>query len=249
MSSLSSVGSQNEPQPSRGVWSSLAPYIVPPLAASTAIVPVFRDLIAKSAQQKGKPVQPITVLKGLKEGLKAAPTVGAIVGTQMVLQGVVERALTGDANKESLPSKLVSSAIVGIASAPVLAVFNGQTMGWGVLESLRKFSVKQGLAISIQETAFIGGISAADRLAAAMKRKFGDNKAVEYTAAFTAGALGSLAGHPANTALTRWQSSMRVESFHQLMWGAARKARAIGLFSVFYKFGKETLNSTVEKSK
>ena len=248
MSSSTSPAAQNG-QPSRGVWPSLAPYIVPPFAASAAIVLVFRDLVAKSSQQKGQPVPHMTMLEGLRGGLKAAPTVGIIVGTQMVVQSAVEKALVGDKNKVSLVSMLASSAIVGAVSAPVLAVFNGQTMGWSVGESLRKFSVKQGLAIAVQETAFVGGLSAADRLAVAMKRKFGDNKIVEYTAAFTAGAAGSLAGHPANTALTRWQSGMAMDSFRQSMWGAARKARAIGFFSVIYKFGKETLNSTVESSK
>jgi len=237
-------------QPSHSLWSTVAPYVVPPVAAAAAIVPVFQDLIAKSALQKGESVPAISVIEGVRKGFKAAPTVGAIVGTQMILQSFVEKTLVKDeADKSSLPSKLASSAVVGTISAPILAVFNGQTMGWSLRESLRRFSAKQGLAIALQETAFVGGLSAADLLATEMKQKFGDNKVVECTAAFTAGAAGSLAGHPANTSLTRWQNGLTVDSLRQSMWGAARKARAAGCFSIFYKFGKDALNDSVGSSK
>jgi len=249
MASSTSPAAVPSGPPSRGFWPLLAPYVVPPLAASAAIVPVFRDMVAKSAQQQGLPVLRMSMLEGLREGFRASPTVGIIVGTQMVFQSFCERAMAREPGQAGLPSMLASSAVVGAASAPVLAVFNGQTMGWGVRESLRRFSARQALAITVQETAFVFGLSAADRLAAVMKGRFGDNSVVEYTAAFTAGALGSLAGHPANTALTRWQKGMTVDNWRQSMLGAARKARAVGGFSVVYKLGKETLNATVESPK
>jgi hypothetical protein len=244
---MTSPSSAPNKQTANEFWNVMVPYFVPPLAASVAIIPSFRDMVAKSAQQRGQPIPSMTVLENLKGGLKAAPTVGAIVGTQMVVQRLVEKALTKESDTENLSSTLASSAIVGIASAPVLAVFNGQTMGLSVRESIQKFSIRQGLAISVQETAFVGGLSVADKLAVIMKRKFGNNKVVDYTAAFIAGATGSLAGHPANTALTRWQSGMQLDSFSQSMWGAARKARAVGCFSVVYKFAKEILNPNLEE--
>ncbi|MBI2743901.1 MAG: hypothetical protein HYX48_08310 [Chlamydiales bacterium] len=238
MSAATSSPVQNG-QPSGAVWTAVAPYVVPPMAASAAIVPVFRDMIAKSAQQKGEPIRKMSLYRGVIEGIKAAPTVGVIVGTQMIVQKAVEKALLGDSGKASFSSAIASSAIVGAVSAPVLLVFNGQTMGYSVTESIRRFSFKQCFAIVLQETAFVGGLSVADRLAVVMKKQFGDNKGVEYAAAFTTGALGSLAGHPANTVVTRAQSGMKIDHIGQLMWGAARKARAIGCFSVFYKAGKE----------
>lgn len=247
MSSTISSAAPNQ-QSAKGMWLMAAPYVVPPVAASVAIIPAFRDLVAKSAQQKGQPVPVMTLMESMKAGTRAAPTVGAIVGGQMVLQKLVEKALFGSSGEGSLSTTLGSSAVVGTASAPVLAVFNGQTMGWTVRESLRRFSARQGMAIAIQETAFVGGLSIADRLAALMRKRFGSNKAVDYTAAFIAGAAGSLAGHPANTALTRWQSGMTVHSVRQLMRGSVRKARAVGSFSVVYKLGKEALNSTVPAS-
>ncbi len=246
---MSTQAAASSGQPPKGVWSSITPYVVPPIAASVAIVPVFRDMVAKSAQQKGQFVSDMTFMASMKGGVKAAPTVGAIVGTQMIVQSVVEKALSGRSDMGGLLSTLTSSAVVGVVSAPVLAVFNGQTMGWTVRESLRRFTAKQGGVIAVQETAFVGGLSVADRLAAVMRKTFGDNKAVDYAAAFVAGAAGSLAGHPANTALTRWQSSMTVDSVSQLMLGSIRKMRAMGVFAVVYKLGKEVLYSTTATSR
>jgi len=212
-------------------------YAAPPIAAAAAIVPSFRHLPAKSCLQKGLPISSLTMWEGMQAGFKAAPTVGCIVGAQMLLQTSLEQAV---GNQKNFASTLAAAGVVGALSSPCLAIFNGQTMGWGLRESLRKFSTKQGAAIAAQETVFVIGLSAADFVAAPMKKIFGDNKVVDYTAAFMSGAAGSLAGHPANTALTRWQCGMSVEP-HQLMWGAARKARAIGLFATWYTFGKEIL--------
>lgn len=248
MSSTSSSGASNGQPLNESWWGFIGPYVVPPVAASVAIVPAFRDMIIKSAQQKGMPIPCLSFGTSMKEGLRAAPTVGAIVGTQMVIQGVIEKVLSGESKAKSLSSTLASSAIVGTASAPILAVFNGQTMGWTVRQSIQRFSVRQSVAIAIQETAFVGGLSIADQLSEAMKKSLGNNKTVDYTAAFVAGAIGSLTGHPANTALTRWQSRMPVDNFYQLMRGSMRKAKAVGIFSVVYKLGKEILNSTLPTS-
>lgn len=252
----------SNPPPSRGWWPSLAPYVVPPTAACAAIVPAFYDMVAKSAMQKGLPA-PImnfkTVLQGVKGGFGAAPTVGVMVGTQMVLQGRVEQALVKtfpnlfaeNSNKAKASLMLASSALVGVLSSPFLAVYNGKTMmpPWSVSESLSKFSLKQAGAITLQETGFVAGLAAADLLSVPMKQMLGDHKAVEYSAAGVAGALGSLVGHVGNTALTRWQNGMTVDSLRQLSWGSLRKARGNALFAVVYKLGKEVLNSTVEGEK
>jgi hypothetical protein len=236
---------QNGQSP-KGYWLSLAPYMVPPLAATCAIVPAYTDLVKKSAEQRGELATKMTAKEWTVGVAKTAPTVGGIIAVQMFVQPFVENWLKGDEKKESLLLKFESAAIVGVASSPFLAVFNGLTNGSTFINSLRMFSPKQCLAISVQETAFVGGLVAADSLAAAMKEQFGDNKVVEYTATFTAGAWGSLAGHPANTALTLWQKNMSIDSVRQLSWGAARKARAIGVFAVGYKYLKEKFNEGVE---
>mgnify|MGYP000157861392 CR=1 FL=1 len=56
-----------------------------------------------------------------------------------------------------------------------------------------------------------------------MRKNFGNTKVVDYIAAFIAGTAGSLAGHPANTALTHWQAGLTVDSLSQLLWGQPEK--------------------------
>ncbi len=245
--------------PSQGFWPTLAPYIAPPVAASVAIVPAYYDMVITRFMQKGLPVPNMYARQVVKGGVGAMPSVGALVGTQMVLQDRVEKALVKtfphlfekDSNKAKASLTLASSAIVGGLSSPFLAVYNGKTMmpPWRVKESLSKFSLKQAGAITLQQTGFVTGLAAADLVSAQMKQKLGDNKPVEYLAAATAGGFGSIFGHAGNTALTRWQNGMTVNSFRQLSWGALRKARGNAVFAVFYKLGKEALNSTAALEK
>jgi len=208
-------------------------YIVPPMAAGLAIIPPFKDMIKKSALQKGT-VSKITTREALIEGAKAAPIVGAIVGSQMILQKWLQK-------NDSLAETMKSSFQVGVISSPLLAIFNGMTMGKGIIESGKQIRPRQIAMIALQETAFVGGLAASDIVSAKMKEKLGDNIVVKYAAVFLAGCMGSLAGHPANTALTRWQSGLKVESARQLMWGSATKARAVGVFAVIYNIMKENL--------
>src|ERR1700680_3128509 len=91
MSSVSSAAPNG--QPSRGMYSSLVPYIAPPIAASAAVTLVFYGFMAKSAQQLGNPLPRMSIKQALQEGCKAAPTVGIIVGTQMGAQKISEGAL------------------------------------------------------------------------------------------------------------------------------------------------------------
>lgn len=225
---------------------SVSPYLGSSLAASTAAVPLFKEVAAKSALQRGLGIPMMTALDRLKGGLKVAPTVGVIVGVQMGLNKIVEDKLLNKSQKDTVAGKMVSSSIVGLASAPMLAVLNGQSMGRSPLESLRNFKPKLAGAIAVQETTFVLGLSSADLLSSKMKKLFGDNAITDYSASFIAGSLGSLAGHPANTALTRWQSGLTIDNPKQLLWGSARKARAVGIFSVIYKFGKSHINERLD---
>ena len=153
MSSILPAAKNGQPPP--GVWATIAPYVIPPIAATAAIVLPFRDLIGKTWQQKGLPIPPLSLRNGVKEGLVNAPKVGAIIGVQMGLQKVVEKAIGEHVNPEGLTGKLVSSAIVGIASSPFLAVFNGGAANLSTLESIKRLSFKQCGALAVQETAFV----------------------------------------------------------------------------------------------
>jgi len=210
-----------------------APYGVPPVAAAAAGILPFKFLMGKSLEQQGLPVPKISWLTGIKEGVKAAPTVGAIVGSQMILQTLFESMVVGKEQKATMGQKLLTSAIVGAVSSPVLAVFNGKTMGWTIKESLKRMTLKQVGAITGQETGFVAGVALAEPIVAWVKEKVGPYKVIEGAAAFSAGALGGLAGHAGNTALTRWQKGLTVE-VSQLMWGSPRRTAFCGLFSLTY---------------
>lgn len=256
------TSSTSSDPPSRGVWPSLAPYVGPPCAASLAIIPVFYGLMVKSAQQQGLPAPSITsrnLLQGVKGGIGAAPTVGAMVGAQMVLQDLVQNTLAKTfpnffikgLDQAELSLTFTSSVLVAGLSSPLVAVYNGKTMTppWSFRKSLSKFSPKQAGAILLQETGFIAGLAAAGPVSVRMKQWLGDNEAVAYLAASTTAALGSLAGHPGNTALTRWQNGMTVDKIGQLYRGAvSRMGVSIG-FGIVYRFITKTLNSTGEGKK
>lgn len=237
-----SIPSGDPSHPFRGLLTSSLPYVTPLFAASAAIVPVFYGFVVKSARQLGNPIPRMSLLESLKGGLKAAPTIGAVVGTQMVVQMLVEKAIlkmnrTGNDQKKTVDftTMLLGSMVVGIVSAPALAVFNGQTMKQTPQASLKSLSVKQTGAILLRETSFLFSLRVSDPLSNAMNRHLGEGKAVEFGSAFVSGAIGSVIGHPADTALTLWQRKIKIEKLRHLMRGAPAKALAVGGFSVGYK--------------
>lgn len=231
------------------MWQAVAPYTVPPAAAGIAIVPVFYGFMAKSALQMGGRMPPIEVISTLKKGCQTAPTVGAIVGTQMIVQNLVEKALqkgAGNQQTQNFPMMLASAAIVGALSAPILAVFNGQTMGQTAFQSLKSLSAKQTSAIVARETSFLFSLRVSEPIAKEMERLCGKSPAVDYGSAFVSGVVGSLIGHPADTALTLWQKGMKVKNARQLMRGGPAKAVAVGGFSMGYKKVTELLSPASE---
>lgn len=221
----------------------MLPYAQDPVAAAGAVFVCFYGFMAKSARQLGAPMPKLN-FEVLKAGFKAAPTIGLIVGTQMAAQKVAENILMGisSSNTPTFATIMASSLFVGAVSVPALAVFNGQTLGRTVLDSLKTLSAKQAMAIVSRETSFLFSLRISNPLGESMKTYFGDNKSVEYSSAFASGAIGSVIGHPADTALTIWQKNMKIESARQLMRGASIKAATVGSFSICYKLAKDTFN-------
>jgi len=217
-------------QPTR--WSE---YYTPPLSAMGAIVLPYRFFVVKSAQQLGKPIPRIPILEGIVGGFRAAPTLGFTVGLQMVAQGVVEKWIRRGEGQPSFFEMFSSSALVGLISAPPLAAFNGLTMGRTIAQSIRGLSVRQTGAIVTRETSFLFALRINTPLGERMKLYFGENRTVEIVSAFMSGAIGSMIGHPADTALTLWQRGIAITSTGQLMRGGPAKAAAVGLFSIGYK--------------
>ena len=218
--------------------STIRSYIIPPAAASLAIIPVYYGFVAKSAKQLGNPIPRFNLNNTVVGGFKAAPTIGAIVGTQMIAQRFIEQSLERYANVTTEPSfvKMFAAAVGGgILSAPALAILNGQTMGQGVIESLSKLTLKQTSLIVIRESSFLFSIRISDPVGLLMRERLGDNATVDYASAFISGAIGSVIGHPADTLLTLAQKGIKVQSWRHMMQGAMIKAVAVGGFSLGYK--------------
>ena len=215
----------------QGLYPIVAPYGAQAAAGAAGTTAMFRDMMIKTYKQKGLAVPTITYLEGMKEGLKAAPVVVAIILTQMKATEVIENTFFPDKEKRGFGSLLASTAMTGAISSPFLAVFNGRTMGWTARDSLRKFRVPQALAIAGQETGCVAGVYGAEPVAARAKEKFGDNIVVEGVSAGCSGAAGAIAGHAGNTALTRWQSGMKIESVPQLFWARPQERGRLPLFA------------------
>lgn len=274
--STSSTSPENW-QPAWASWSHLAPYMVPPAAAASAVIPVYYGFEVKSAQQLGLPIPKMSFWEVIKGGFKAAPTIGMIVGTQMVAQNLVEKTLHDKSKPNTPPSfsmMLASSAIVAGVSAPLLAVFNGQTMArndqemsrhdksisrqnqiaarkaWESMaqnawETLRKLTLRQSGAIVVQETSFLFSARVTGPLNDALKDHFGDTTAVRYGSPFLSGMIGAFCNHPANTALTLWQKNQKVVSLKQLMQGSPVRAVTVGGFMVCYQVANDILKPKV----
>lgn len=226
------------------IWDSTVPYLIPPVAASIAIVPVFYGFIVKSAQQIGSPIPKMPIGTVLRSGFAAAPTIGITVGLQMGAQNEVEKFFPAQKETSDVTSMVFSSVIVGAISVPPLAVLNGKSMGQTAMASLKGLSSLQAGAIIIRETSFLFALRVSTPLSEYMKSTLGDNKAVEYGSAFTSGAISSIIGHPADTALTFWQKKMKIDGLRCLMRGSMPKALAVGGFSAGYQFTKNVLNQT-----
>ncbi len=226
------------------IWSS---WVVPPFAAGVAIIPPYYGFAAKTAQQLEKPIPRMGPGEAFKGGCRLAPTVAGIVGMQMILQKTVEQKVQelvghGQGKAPTLFETAASSFVVGGLSSPAIAVFNGQAAGQTPMHALRNLSSRQLGAIAVQETAFVMGMSASKHINALAKEHLGDGKTVTYGSSFVSGALGSLAGHAANTALTRWQNGLTVDKVSQLARGGPAKAMATGVFAAGYHITKDFLN-------
>lgn len=200
-------------------------YAIPPIAAAGAIVPVYYGFAAKTAFQLGESWPRMSPFNAIKGGLKVAPTIAATVGMQLAFKKFLEKKLDAG-EKASFKTKLFSSTITGFVSIPLLAIFNGQTMGYSWKQSLKALSPEQGAAILGRETAFLASIGG------------------EYP--FLSGMLGSALGHPGDTILTRAQKGLKVESFLQAWRGVFPRAVAVGGFSVSYAFFQEKLSALFE---
>lgn len=262
-------GTQN-----KGMWAMVAPYAAPPMAAAAAIIPPFHFFIWKSRLQlEGPGVSRsfanlnavskqgiVGIMKNTlqsygsscKSGVKAAPTIGFIVGSQIIVQEKVEALVAKHWKGEnrSFISMLTGSFTVAAISVPGLAVFNGQTMGRSVGESLRGLTLKQGGAVMAREMSFLLSIRISTPVTEYMMARFGNDESssakkafIKYSSLFMTGAIGSMVGHAPDTALTLWQKDKQIKNLSQLMRGIHVKAIGVGSFTVLFKIMEGKLNS------
>lgn len=205
-------------------------------AAATSISFTFYGFEAKSAHQQGNRAPPFKATRAAVNGMKAAPAIAVIISAQMTLQGLTEDAIPF----EGMSAAALSGVIVGGGTSPLLAGFNGLTMGHDFFASMR-VSVKEGAAIAAREASFIGALAIATPITKQMKEAFGDNAGVEVASNFTVGVIGSLFGHIGDTALTRWQAGMQINFARDLTRGVATRALTIGCFTAIYQTVKKGL--------
>jgi hypothetical protein len=222
-------------------------YVSKPLAASTAIIPGFYLFQLKSAKQLGQAAPKFNLFTAFKDGFKASPTIGLIVGTQMIAQEKIESKIHEVGVEKGLPSTVISATSVGLVSAPFLAAFNGQTMGYTPFQAIRNMTLKQTCAITAREALAVLALNKSKDVSGYTKKQLGDNKAVEYGTAFVVGAAASVASHPCDAALTLWQKKIAIQSMKQLSKGVMARGGACGLFTALYLASKDTIDHGVSK--
>jgi hypothetical protein len=212
-------------------------YIIPPIAAGVATIPTYFPLETKTALQLGLKPRPFCFGKSLFEGLKAAPTMGSVIGAQLSAQKLLENQLN---ETPTIQDIALSSIVVGGASTPFWAILNGQTMGWSSKKSLKELTFKQTNAIIIREAIFLFSLKVSTPLNKTLKDRFGESKLVEYGTIFSTMAIGSFLSHPADTLLTLSQAGKPIE-VKKLMKGSGITAIALGVFGVLNHFFEENL--------
>ncbi len=229
-------------QKADGIQDAIYRAVIPAASATVAIVPVFYGLIAKSAKQKGSPTPLMKVRDLFQLSLKAAPSVGALVGSQIVAQSYVEKWIEEARGAKDLTSMATAAALVGTLTAPFSAIFNGITLKQSLSHSMRSMSGAQVLAITVRETSFLAAIRISKPLSQELKEQMGEKKSTEIISSFVSGAIGSVIGHPADTYLTRLQCNLQI-SARDLMRGSMIKAASVGCFTILYNEAKDTFKS------
>ncbi len=216
-------------QPSGG--SSLLTTFAPVLAATAALAPAVHGLQVRADQQLERSVSRFSFSGSLVGALKGGPLVGVQLMVQNAIETRVRERTQGVSNAVRVAG---SSALASVVTSPLLAAFNAVASKQNVWKALRSLSRVQVGCLVLREWCFLGSQAAVNPVSAAMRRNLGDTPAVNHAAAFVSGAVGSLAGHPADTAFTRSQHNLPTLNRRQAMLGAPVKAVAVGLFSVLY---------------
>jgi hypothetical protein len=229
----------NTPEPKEPI----SPYIHHPIAAALAIIPLAKGLIRKSELQLGAPKQNLPFHKVVITGLKIAPIVGITVGSQMILEDILKKRTTNPSEEKNLFSNLKISAVVGLATSPLIAIFNAQSMNLSLKNALKTLSIRQISFIAFQESSFVAGMSCGDFFPSFQIESKVLEKTEKVFKLFLSSFIGAFFGHIPNTILTRSQNGLETTKPSIFLKGSFTRSFTIGSFSVLYHLIKNHLST------
>ncbi len=180
------------------------------------MIPCYSFWVNKSALQVGLPLPTFTwkdsLCRGLKEGF---PAITIIVGCQLYIQREIEKRLPINRKVSPFLFTGASSFLTGVVTSPILAYYNLLTMK----KPSDTFSQIAKLALKRLSWAQVGALAAREttclysmRILGPLESLFGDSLTVKCSSAFISGCVGSLSGHPLDTAFTLWQKQFSITS-------------------------------------
>jgi hypothetical protein len=208
-----------------------------------ALAPAMHPLRKKSFEQTGTG-KPASVLESLAVWRRAAPVLSGTLCSQVVAESAIKKRIAPDFDTMSPEKKVAVSAVsavaVGALTSPLLAVFNGLTMGKApaipTSKELRWTTVREGL--------FVAGLTGSGPVGEWAKKRWGGedervNTAVEYGVTALAAGTASVLSHPFDTILSANQAGVPIR--HRM---AGWRPRAIGVVGL--AVGYKALNGVLQ---
>ncbi len=212
-------------------------YTAPPIAAAAAIIPTFYGFSLKSSRQLEQAKPAINFKNSIIAGIKTAPIIAVIAGTQIIAQEQSENKLNKWGYEDKKTNLVLSSFAVSVVSVPFLSIFSGRTLTppLTLKESLQRLNCKQAGAICGREFGFLLSLQGTELFTDYIKNKINDHPIVHYGTTFLSGAIPSMITHPLDTILVRSQVNMPTYTLRSCYFGLVPRVITMGLFNVLYQ--------------
>lgn len=206
------------------------------VCAAVSLVPPYKYFIQKSQLQKGIHTN-VLFLEALRLGFYSMPNTAATLTVQLYSEEKIKELIQHYFQvKNPVAISICGSLFGALCASPLYDIMNRQMQGEhsalavkGFLRNSYNFRYIVG-----REFFFLGSLQASSPLSAEVKKYFGENMFTKNISYFISGALGSIAGHPFDTILTRQQSGLPLK-LEFLFIGCKSKAIGIGCFAVLFK--------------
>ena len=220
---------------------------IPPFAASVAIVPSFYWFARKGALQSNSPVPSFNFNNTFLAGIKSVPIIAGTVGLQLILQEAFEKTLKNKSLMSDWQSSLSASSLVGFFTAIPLGIFQGQTLGLSIQDSIKtSLTPKLISVIGLRESGFIAGLQLGKPVAKLLNPQ-NDNLLIKNLTYFTTSAGAALLTQPLDSLATR--SFKQTTNSASLYAGSISRAIASGIFSIVYQNVKTFISSNLNSEK